>query len=90
MRCPPEFALRVYRTADGGKNWQPMKKGLPQKNAFMGVYRQSLCTDTMDPAGVYFGTNTGQLWNSRDDGESWELITHDLPPVMSVDAYVLE
>ena len=89
MRCPPEFALRVFRTADAGNTWKPMTNGLPQKNAFMGVYRQGLCADTLDPAGIYFGTNTGQLWASRDDGDSWNLITHDLPPIMSVAAYVL-
>jgi hypothetical protein len=45
--------------------------------------------DNLDPAGIYFGTNTGQLYASADDGDSWRRITADLPPVTSVHAAVL-
>ena len=90
LRCPPEGKLRVYRTQDAGKSWQPMGKGLPQENAYMGVYRDGLVTDTLKPAGVYIGTNTGQLYVSADDGESWKLITQNLPPVCSIEAAVLD
>lgn len=89
FRCPPGGKLAVWRTQDAGASWQPLSNGLPQENAFMGVYRQSLCTDTMDPAGVYFGTNTGQLYASADNGESWSLITQNLPPIESVSAQVV-
>lgn len=90
LRCPPEFALRVFRTSDAGGSWQPMTKGLPQEQAYMGVYRDSLCTDRLPTAGVYMGTNTGQLWASADDGESWKSITQNLPPICSVEAAVLD
>lgn len=90
MRCPPEFKLSVYRTSDAGKSWDKMTRGFPQEQAFMGVYRDSLCTDKMSSAGVYMGTNTGQLWVSADDGENWKLVTQNLPPVCSVEAAVLE
>jgi hypothetical protein len=90
LRCPPEFKLRVYRTQDAGKTWQPMSKGLPQQDAFMGAYRDSIVTDTLKPAGVYLGTNTGQLYASKDDGESWQLITQNLPPICSIEASVLD
>ncbi len=89
FRCPPGGTLAVWRTRDAGATWQPHSKGLPQEDAFMGVYRQSLCTDSMNPAGVYFGTNTGQLYASGDDGESWELLTQNLPPIESVSAHVV-
>jgi hypothetical protein len=89
LRCPPEFKLRVFRTSDAGKTWQPMTKGLPQEQAFMGVYRDSLATDTLPQAGIYMGTNTGQLWVSADDGDSWKLVTQNLPPVCSVEAAVI-
>jgi hypothetical protein len=49
-----------------------------------------MSTDTLEQAGVYFGTNTGQVYASADNGESWRRITSDLPPVSSVSAAVLE
>ena len=55
----------------------------------MGVYRQSLCTDSLTPAGVYFGTNTGQLYASPNEGETWTLITQNLPPIESVSAHIV-
>ena len=89
FRCPPEGKLRVFRTQDAGTSWQGMGKGLPQEDAFMGVYRDGMCSDQLQPAGIYFGTNTGQLYASADDGDSWKLITQNLPPVTSVSAAVL-
>ncbi len=90
FRVPPEGKLRVYRTADAGKTWQPLTKGLPQEDAYMGTYREGLVLDNADPAGVYFGTNTGHLYASADEGESWRLITANLPPISSLCAFVLE
>ena len=90
QRCPPEHKLRVYRTGDAGRSWEPLGNGLPQENAFMGMYREGLCVDSLDPAGVYFGTNTGRVYASADEGESWQRLTVDLPPISSVHAAVLE
>ena len=39
-----------------------------------------------DPAGLYFGTRTGEVYGSIDDGESWRLLADHLPPVVSVRA----
>jgi len=90
FRVPPEGKLRVYRTTDAGRSWQAMSKGLPQDNAYMGTYREAMCTDSLDEAGVYFGTNTGHLYASADNGETWRRITADLPPVSSISAAVLD
>jgi photosystem II stability/assembly factor-like uncharacterized protein len=90
FRVPPEGKLRVYRTQDAGKSWQALSRGLPQENAYMGTYREAMSTDSLSPAGVYFGTNTGQVYASADDGESWRRITADLPPVSSVSAAVMD
>ncbi|HLF72194.1 MAG TPA: sialidase family protein [Dehalococcoidia bacterium] len=89
LRCPPDGALRVYRTSDAGKSWQAMTKGLPQSGAFMGTYREGMTVDNLDPLGVYFGTNTGQLYASTDEGDTWRQVTDNLPPISSVSAAVL-
>jgi hypothetical protein len=44
--------------------------------------------DSLDPAGVYFGTRTGKLFASRDSGRSWQLVQEGLPPVVCVKAAV--
>lgn len=90
MRTPPGAKLRVFRTSNAGRAWEPLTKGLPQRRAYMGTYREALASDTLDPAGVYFGTNTGNLYASADEGDSWKRITADLAPITSVSAAVLD
>lgn len=88
-RFMPSGSTAVYRTRDHGDTWIALRAGLPQKNAFFGVLRQALATDALTPAGVYFGTNTGQLYASADEGERWTCITDTLPPIYSVEAAVV-
>jgi len=88
-RCTPEGKLRVYRTSDAGRSWQALTRGLPQKNAMETVLRDALATDTSDPAGVYVGTRSGQVYGSRDEGSSWSLLMGGLPPVVCVRAVVV-
>ena len=88
-RCTPEGKLRVYRTSNAGKSWEPMTKGLPQKNAMETVLRDSMGSDTLDPAGIYFGTRSGKVYGSNDDGKSWQLILEGVPPVVCVRAAVV-
>ncbi len=82
FRCVPEAKLRVYRTRDGGGAWEPLTKGLPQKNAFETVLRDAMATDSLQPAGVYFGTRSGRLYGSRNEGGSWQMLASTLPPVV--------
>lgn len=88
-RCTPEGKLRVYRTRNAGKSWEPMTKGLPQKNAMETVLRDAMGADTLDPAGIYFGTRSGKVYGSNDDGKSWQVILEGVPPVVSVHAAVV-
>jgi len=44
-----------------------------------------MATDDLDPCGIYLGTTTGQLFYSRDDGKSWELMLDNLPPILSLE-----
>jgi hypothetical protein len=48
-----------------------------------------MCTDSADRAGVYFGTRSGKVYASADDGDSWNLVHEGLPPVLCVKAAVL-
>lgn len=88
-RCTPEGKLRVYRTRNGGKRWEAMTKGLPQKNALETILRDAMATDTLAPAGIYFGTRSGKVYGSHDDGKSWQLIIEGLPSVVCVSAAVV-
>lgn len=85
-RVTPNGAMAVYRTTTGGKRWERRSKGLPQKDAWFTILREGMRTDGGDPAGVYVGTTTGQLFSSRDEGESWHLLADHLPQVQSVEA----
>ena len=89
FRCTPEGKLRVYRTRNGGKSWQASTRGLPQEDAFETVVRDAMGVDPLSPAGVYFGTRSGKLYGSRDDGGSWSLLQEGLPPVVCVKAAVV-
>ncbi|MFN8638769.1 MAG: exo-alpha-sialidase [Dehalococcoidia bacterium] len=90
FRVPPEGRLRVYRTSDAGASWEPLTAGLPQEHAYMGMYREGMAIDRLDPAGLYLGTNTGQLYASADEGATWRELTSNLPPISSVNVAVLE
>lgn len=90
LRVPPDFSFRVFRTRDGGSSWEPLGNGLPAKQAYMTVYRGALGHDDLDPAGIYVGTNTGQLYCSPDEGNTWSLMTATLPPISSVQAHVIQ
>jgi photosystem II stability/assembly factor-like uncharacterized protein len=80
----------VYRTQDGGGQWEALTNGLPQgAGVRLGVLRHGMCADTLEPCGVYVGTNTGQMFASVDGGDSWRLIADFLPPIYSVRATVI-
>ena len=80
----------MWRTRDGGGSWQALRHGLPQGNTFFGVLRQAMATDRLDPAGVYFGTTTGSLFASADEGESWTCLAQHLPTILSVETLVVD
>jgi photosystem II stability/assembly factor-like uncharacterized protein len=86
---PIDGKLQVWRSKSGGNEWEPLTKGLPQKDCYVNVLRDAMSVDTMDPCGVYFGTTGGQVYCSADSGNTWVAIVHDLPAVLSVEAQVL-
>ena len=85
-RCTPDGRCTVWRTTDAGASWSPLTDGLPQHDAHLTVLRDAFTTDGVDPAGLYFGTRSGEVWGSADDGDHWRLLAEHLPPVLSVRA----
>lgn len=85
-RCTPGGRCTVWRTGDAGATWEPLAHGLPQRDAHLTVLRDGFTSDGEDPAGLYFGTRTGEVYASSDDGDSWRLLADHLPPVLTVRA----
>jgi photosystem II stability/assembly factor-like uncharacterized protein len=86
---PPEGKLRVYRSRTGGNQWEPLTKGLPQKDCYVNVLRDAMAVDSLERCGVYFGTTGGQVYCSADSGDNWTPIVRDLPAVLSVEVQTL-
>ncbi|HKD09041.1 MAG TPA: protein kinase [Bryobacteraceae bacterium] len=90
FRCSCEGRLRVYRTRNAGASWEPLSRGLPQKRAYETVLRDAMVADALDPTGLYFGTRSGQLFGSSDEGRTWQKIHEGLPPVVCVRSAVVD
>ena len=88
-RTSPGGKPAVYATHDGGETWQRQDAGMPGEQAWWTVKRQAMCSDSHDPVGLYFGTTSGELWMSRDEGAHWECIARHLPEIYAVEAAVL-
>ena len=86
---PLDGKLRVYRSRTGGNEWEQLAKGLPERDCYVNVLRDSMAVDLLDPCGVYFGTTGGQVYASANAGDNWTPIVRDLPPVLSVEAQTL-
>ncbi|WP_422072551.1 WD40/YVTN/BNR-like repeat-containing protein [Tranquillimonas rosea] len=86
-RFPPDAAAAVWRSRDAGETWDACRTGLPQEACFFTVLRQGMAVDTRDPAGVYFGTNSGSVFASADEGDTWSEIARHLPTILSVEVF---
>jgi len=85
-RCTPDGHCVVWKTEDKGSTWRPLTNGLPQDNAHLTILRDGFTSDGLGPSGLYFGTRTGELFASTDDGDTWRELASHLPPIMSVRA----
>lgn len=88
-RFPIDERCQVFRSQDAGHSWEPLSEGLPRGPFYPSVLRDAMCADDAEPAGVYFGTRSGEVYASRDEGDSWGLVAAHLPDVLSVRAAVV-
>ena len=83
-RVTSEGRLGVYRTEDGGKSWELASNGLPER-AWVEVLREGMASDRLDSPGIYFGTKSGSVFASTNEGDEWVEIARHLPAVLSVE-----
>src|SRR5678816_558044 len=83
-RTCPGGAPAVWRSENGGGAWNRLSKGLPKKDSYFTVQRDSMDIDELKSPALYFGTTTGQLWIGREGGEQWDCLFESLPPVYNV------
>ena len=84
-RTAPGGRPAIYRSRDAGRTWKRQDHGLPRAQAWWTVKRQAMTTDARDPAGLYFGTTSGEVWASRDEGRSFRCLARHLPHVYAVE-----
>ncbi len=87
-RTSPQGRPAAYMTRNGGRTWRRLDRGLPDRQAWWTVKRQAMTADAQDPVGLYFGTTSGELWHSRDEGAHWSCIAQHLPEIYAVEAAV--
>jgi photosystem II stability/assembly factor-like uncharacterized protein len=86
-RVTPGRRVRVFETRDAGASWTARADGLPDEHAYLTILREAL--DWVGEGAaleLYFGATSGDVFGSRDAGESWSLVATRLPPVLSVAA----
>ncbi|MEJ6390706.1 WD40/YVTN/BNR-like repeat-containing protein [Gymnodinialimonas ulvae] len=84
-RFPPDARPAVWRSTDGGSTWHPQRSGLPDR-AWFTVLRQAMASA---PGHIAFGTNTGSVFLSRDNGIHWDEVARHLPTILSVELAAL-
>lgn len=84
-RVSPDGQMQLWRSHDDGDTWHPLTNGLPA-DSYLTILREGLATDDCEDAGLYVGTTGGQVFYSRDAGDSWEVLADFLPSVQSVSA----
>ena len=48
--------------------------------------RPAMTADVLDTVGLYFGTTSGELWMSDDEGGHWREIARHLPEIYAVES----
>ena len=82
-RIPMDGKVVVARTRDGGRSFDVLRTGLPQRHAYDLVWRHALAIDASGER-LALGSTSGGLWISEDCGDSWSAPEARLPPISVV------
>ena len=84
-RVSPDGKPAVYGSKDAGASWQRLDRGLPRAQAWFTVKRQAMTADDCEAVGLYFGTTSGEVWASFNEGRDWHCLMQHLPHIYSVE-----
>ena len=82
QRIPVDGRLRVFLSGDGARTWHDSSRGLSGAPGYAGVLRTAMATD--HDGVVALGTTSGDLYVSRDSGDSWSAVEVTLPRIFCV------
>lgn len=82
-RLTEQGYFQVHEWNDKTRKW---RKTLGPKDfpGMYGVHREGMAADNLDPAGIYVGTTTGQLFLTADGGKKWKQVPYTFPGIHSV------
>jgi photosystem II stability/assembly factor-like uncharacterized protein len=84
-RVTPGGKVLVWETRDAGATWTPRGDGLPERDAYLQILRQSFDrAGAGDALELYFGTTSGEIFGSRDAGRRWFEVARRLPAIASL------
>lgn len=81
-RLPVDGRLRVFKSDDDGDSWAEAGTGWPRSPQFTGVLRGAFDGDGQGT--LAFGTTGGQVWLTRDNGESWVCLDSVFPRIGAI------
>ncbi|HEX9793184.1 MAG TPA: exo-alpha-sialidase [Planctomycetota bacterium] len=82
-RVPVKGHMCVTRTRDGGRTFEQLRNGLPQRQCYDLVYRHAIDV-TPDGDTLAIASTTGGLWITEDGGDTWKAASVHLPPVYAL------
>jgi photosystem II stability/assembly factor-like uncharacterized protein len=71
---------RISRSADGGRTWQPVPHGFPDR-PLRTAFEAMCLEDWGDSFSLFGATATGEVWGSDDGGEHWREVLSGLAPI---------
>ena len=70
---------RISRSTDGGRTWEPLRGGLPDR--LQGSVEAMCLEDCDGEVSVFAATTQGEVFHSADKGDTWRQIAGDLAPI---------
>ena len=77
---------RVSRSTDGGRNWEVLRNGLPDR--MQGNIEAMALEDWGGGVSLFAATTAGEIFASDDGGDSWQLIATGLAPISKGGHYI--